>query len=45
MRFSKMQGAGNDYVYVNCFTEPMPPNPTALAGPSAIGTSALAAMA
>ena len=21
MRFTKMQGAGNDYVYVNCFEE------------------------
>ncbi|MCR4621334.1 MAG: diaminopimelate epimerase [Clostridiales bacterium] len=28
MRFTKMQGAGNDYVYVDCFHEtlPMPPN-------------------
>lgn len=28
MRFTKMHGAGNDYVYVNCFREtlPMPPN-------------------
>ncbi len=24
MRFTKMQGAGNDYVYVDCFAEPMP---------------------
>ena len=23
MRFIKMQGAGNDYVYVDCFTEPI----------------------
>ena len=21
MKFTKMQGIGNDYVYVNCFTE------------------------
>jgi diaminopimelate epimerase len=31
MRFTKMQGAGNDYVYVNCFVEPMPLQPDALA--------------
>lgn len=31
MRFTKMQGAGNDYVYVNCFDEPMPANPAELA--------------
>ena len=31
MRFTKMQGAGNDYVYVNCFEEPMPEDPAALA--------------
>ena len=24
MRFTKMQGAGNDYVYVNCFAEDLP---------------------
>src|SRR5438874_9702501 len=24
MRFTKMQGAGNDYVYVNCFQEKLP---------------------
>ena len=24
MRFTKMHGAGNDYVYVNCFSEPIP---------------------
>ncbi|TWU38789.1 Diaminopimelate epimerase [Novipirellula aureliae] len=24
MRFTKMHGAGNDYVYVNCFSEPLP---------------------
>jgi len=31
MRFTKMQGAGNDYVYVNCFEEPLPKDPAALA--------------
>jgi diaminopimelate epimerase len=24
MRFTKMHGAGNDYIYVNCFEEPIP---------------------
>src|SRR5438552_17118033 len=24
MRFTKMQGAGNDYVYVDCFAQPVP---------------------
>lgn len=27
MRFTKMQGAGNDYIYVNCFSEPAPDDP------------------
>jgi len=31
MRFTKMHGAGNDYVYVNCFREAMPLDPAALA--------------
>jgi diaminopimelate epimerase len=31
MRFTKMHGAGNDYVYVNCFDEPMPKDPAELA--------------
>jgi diaminopimelate epimerase len=31
MRFTKMQGAGNDYVYVNCFAERLPDDPAALA--------------
>jgi diaminopimelate epimerase len=31
MRFTKMQGAGNDYVYVDCFQEPAPEDPAALA--------------
>ena len=31
MRFTKMHGAGNDYVYVDCFDEPMPDDPAELA--------------
>ncbi|MDB5391375.1 MAG: dapF [Planctomycetaceae bacterium] len=31
MRFTKMHGAGNDYVYVNCFSERFPADPAALA--------------
>jgi len=31
MRFTKMQGIGNDYVYVNCFEESLPKDPAALA--------------
>ena len=31
VRFTKMHGAGNDYVYVNCFEEPLPPQPDQLA--------------
>ena len=31
MRFTKMQGLGNDYVYVDCFAEPMPQRPDELA--------------
>lgn len=31
MRFTKMQGAGNDYIYVNCFAEPLPADPAELA--------------
>jgi diaminopimelate epimerase len=31
MRFTKMQGAGNDYVYVDCFQEPVPADPAGLA--------------
>jgi diaminopimelate epimerase len=30
MRFTKMQGAGNDYVYVDCFREKLPADPAAL---------------
>jgi diaminopimelate epimerase len=31
MRFTKMQGAGNDYIYVDCFRESMPQDPAELA--------------
>ncbi len=31
MRFTKMHGAGNDYVYVDCFAEPIPDDPAGLA--------------
>jgi diaminopimelate epimerase len=31
MRFTKMHGAGNDYVYVDCFAQPIPADPAALA--------------
>src|SRR5688500_731635 len=31
MRFTKMQGIGNDYVYVNCFEVPFPKDPAELA--------------
>lgn len=31
MRFTKMHGAGNDYVYVDCFAEPFPKNVDKLA--------------
>ncbi|MEX1094626.1 MAG: diaminopimelate epimerase [Planctomycetales bacterium] len=31
MRFTKMHGAGNDYVYVDCFRETVPADPAALA--------------
>jgi diaminopimelate epimerase len=31
MRFTKMHGIGNDYVYVNCFQEPFPKDPADLA--------------
>jgi diaminopimelate epimerase len=30
MQFTKMQGAGNDYIYVDCFRNPMPHDPTGL---------------
>ena len=31
IHFVKMQGAGNDYVYVDCFSEPTPADPAGLA--------------
>lgn len=31
MKFVKMHGAGNDYVYVNCFAQPSPENPADVA--------------
>lgn len=31
MRFTKMHGAGNDYVYVDCFRQPIPDDPADLA--------------
>jgi diaminopimelate epimerase len=31
IQFVKMQGAGNDYVYIDCFAEPTPAEPAALA--------------
>jgi diaminopimelate epimerase len=31
MHFTKMQGVGNDYIYVDCFHEPIPEWPAALA--------------
>jgi len=30
MNFTKMQGTGNDYIYVNCFNEPPPKDPSEL---------------
>src|SRR5215468_6808916 len=30
MRFTKLHGIGNDYVYVDCFNQPIPANPAAL---------------
>jgi diaminopimelate epimerase len=31
MRFTKMHGIGNDYVYIDCVRDPMPADPAALA--------------
>jgi diaminopimelate epimerase len=31
MRFTKMQGLGNDYIYLNCFELPLPPDVATLA--------------
>src|SRR5262245_40573265 len=30
MRFTKMHGAGNDYIYVDCFAQPAPRDPAQL---------------
>jgi diaminopimelate epimerase len=30
MRFTKMQGAGNDYIYLDCFRNPVPADPPGL---------------
>src|SRR5437868_11569013 len=30
MRFTKLHGAGNDYIYVDCFAHPMPHDPAGL---------------
>src|SRR5438445_5437030 len=30
MHFTKMHGIGNDYIYVDCFRNPAPPDPAAL---------------
>src|SRR5262249_40874185 len=30
MRFTKMQGAGNDYIYLDCFRDPLPHDPASL---------------
>jgi diaminopimelate epimerase len=31
MKFTKMHGAGNDYIYVDCFREPIPADPEGVA--------------
>lgn len=31
MRFTKMHGAGNDYIFIDCFNQPVPANPGELA--------------
>jgi diaminopimelate epimerase len=31
MKFTKMHGAGNDYIYVDCFAQPTPKDPATLA--------------
>jgi len=31
MRFTKMHGAGNDYIYIDCFDQPLPDDPASLA--------------
>ena len=42
MRFTKMHGLGNDYVYVDCFRQPPPRDPAALSAKSATDISASA---
>ena len=32
MKFTKMQGVGNDYIYVNCFMEKIDSNPLSTEG-------------
>jgi diaminopimelate epimerase len=44
MKFTKMHGIGNDYVYVNCFDERVA-DPARIARWSPIATSASAATA
>src|SRR5258707_667153 len=39
MRFTKMHGIGNDYIYVNCFAEPPPGDPPVNAALTAGGYS------
>jgi hypothetical protein len=31
MRFTKMHGAGNDYIYIDCMRQPLPKDPAVLA--------------
>ena len=45
MRFTKMHGIGNDYVYVSTFDQTPPADPRSSPWPSAIAISASAAMA
>ena len=39
MKFTKMHGIGNDYVYVNLFDQPAPADPRRWRSRSATGTS------
>ena len=43
MRFTKMHGIGNDYVYINCFDVPFPKDPASWRGRWPIAISAWAA--
>ena len=45
MRFTKMHGAGNDYIYVDCFRQPCPTIRRSWLGAYRIGISASAATA